>query len=1390
MVSRRIVILTYSFLILCFYAEAQRKYLLPRGVSHDQIQPGSLVFKLKKGASAYPKQALRLEDLPFKAKTISPIRYRKTQAKNATAPSVLHGIYKVAVNQDADIVALCNLMLADPDVAYAEPIYKERLLYVPNDPEAVESGGAQNYLSVIQAYDAWDITQGSEDIVIGIIDTGADLDHEDLSGNLFVNEAETINGIDDDNNGYIDDRIGYDFANNDADAESDGSGHGSQVAGLAAADTDNETGIAGLGFRSKMAPLKAFLTSTTESAGNYDAIIYAADNGYDVINLSWGSVNTFSQFNQDIIDYAVLENDVVVVAAAGNSGAEENFYPAAYDHVLAVGATTLDDTKSDFATYGNFIDVSAPGSSIYTTTNEIYGNYWGSSFAAPMVAGVAGLVRAEFPDLTAEQVMERIRVTSDDLSEANPSFVGKLGKGRLNALRALSETDLKSVRVRQLTVTGENGETIYFGDSISINMELESLLEPVNNGVFTLSDEEIQVDYFRPETVFGALATGDSLVVEEIRAIISEAADPGATIDLRVDFQDGAYIDFQQFGLTLAPDYLDLEGGQTSLTVGGNGELASVEAGTEGSGLVLGTERLASEMGLILTTSSDTVIDNAPVVLGTSKNNDFSVIQHIKPYRNSQADQYAFSIFGESDTLGVLLEQSVLSWDELDSTLVLSYRIINHSNTAIDSLGVGLFINWELDDPLANRASWDQVNSAFAFAGDSSVWAGYRVLTEGTVRHASLDLATENDNLSDVESAFTDSLKYTYLLQENPDSAGFSGGNDVATMLGATLMDFNVNETATITFLLGFGRSQVEMEERLAEAEIQFETFQANPPLALEAVSCQGDSIAITPPGGDTFHFFADLDRQDTLGTGTALMFGSLTSDTVIYVASADSTYAGALRSIHVRYSEMITSFDVSRETVYLGEADNLVRFTDASSSPARWDWDFGNGTQSTVANPAVVYNEPGTYTVTLTVQNAAGCSGTATQQIEVLFRPEPLGLSQLEVCSGDRLAIEADEGSFLRVYVGAEDTEPAFEGEVFEIAVIMNDTLVYISQVENGHESFAEAVSIDVFALQPEYTIVSALDSADLDDLWLINTTQESVSANWMINGQTYEGDTIVVPASVIQPIDLTLSVTVPNGCSNSLHEAVTLMPADLPAYEPPAVICRGDQVIVQPANGTYFGFFEADQPTETFLKGTALVYDSLTSSVDLRIFGLDGGVPGDTLAVTISPSPFAFNILATPDTLYLDQDRSVHFSLDTTVIKPQWYINETLAELVASPILSFDSAGIYQISATAEDQEGCSYTQHRDYLVFADTPIILNLGLDEVFKVYPNPTSSSVLIEGRSEILRLQIFDLKGRLVVEISEVNRPSLAWDVSSLEKGAYLLHVWFADRLITHKILKE
>ncbi|WP_462410865.1 S8 family peptidase [Neobacillus sp. Marseille-QA0830] len=295
-------------------------------------------------------------------------------------------------------------------VEFTEPHY----IYMQNDVNDTYYSGYQWNLPAIGTEDGWNITRGSKDVKIAVIDTGVDLDHPDLAGRLLPG----YNTVDDNDN------------------PDDDNGHGTHVAGIIASLTNNGEGVAGITWYNPIIPVKVM--NSDGSGGSFDVaegIRWAVDHGANVINLSLGNYQS-SSLLENAISYA-QSKDVVVIAAAGNDNTSQPSYPAAYKGVLGVAAVDWDGKRAEFSNYGDYIDIAAPGVEIPSTYFQSeYASLSGTSMAAPHVTALAGLIRSVDPKLSNTEVIEVIR---NNTQKPKPGMAPYYGSGIINNVAALQD---------------------------------------------------------------------------------------------------------------------------------------------------------------------------------------------------------------------------------------------------------------------------------------------------------------------------------------------------------------------------------------------------------------------------------------------------------------------------------------------------------------------------------------------------------------------------------------------------------------------------------------------------------------------------------------------------------------------------------------------------------------------------------------------------------------------------------------------------------------------------------------------------------------------------------------------------------------------------------------
>jgi len=418
------------------------------GTQHTaQYAPGEILVKFKKGLSKEHTERIHRS------------RGFKVAGRLKRVP-----IDRIKIPDGWSVEEAVSFYRADPDVEYAEPNYIRQAFKTPNDPYFTELWGLHNTGQTggtedadIDAPEAWDIHIDCSGVVIAVLDTGADLDHEDLKKSVWRNLAEDWSngspgndGEDDDGNGMIDDYYGWDFAtgdNGDNDPSDDNLDyyHGTHVTGIIAARGNNSVGITGVCWSGSIMILKILDSGGTGTvADELAAIVYAIDNGATIINLSFGGAGS-SQGEFEAIKSA-RDAGVLVIAAAGNGGDDQigdnndetPEYPASYDldNIISVTATDENDELPSWANFGlSSVDVAAPGVGIFSTkADNTYQPLSGSSMATPHVAGLAALIRAYHGGLTYDQVKRGILNSVDPTS----SLEGKMVTGgRINAYNSL-----------------------------------------------------------------------------------------------------------------------------------------------------------------------------------------------------------------------------------------------------------------------------------------------------------------------------------------------------------------------------------------------------------------------------------------------------------------------------------------------------------------------------------------------------------------------------------------------------------------------------------------------------------------------------------------------------------------------------------------------------------------------------------------------------------------------------------------------------------------------------------------------------------------------------------------------------------------------------------------
>ncbi len=765
----------------------------------------------------------------------------------------LQRIFYLTVNSENinDIIKqLTNL----PDVEWAELKYVRKLCYDPGDEFYLS--GKQTNLNVIQAKEAWDITKGSKDVVLGIVDTGVDIDHPDLSANIYINTNEIPgNGVDEDDSGeYVDDVNGWDFGGLNGTPDNDpredraynNGYHGTHVAGITSAVTDNNYGIASIGFNCKILPVKASQDSYRDENDKpyitygFEGIKYAVDKGARIISCSWGGYE-YSKFEKEIVDYAI-SNGVLIVAAAGNNNTQEPFYPASYDGVFSVGWTNNDDTKSIAGNYGEYIDVMAPGTAIYSTWPTISGylppfNYaGGSSMSVPLTAGLAGLVLSKFPNSTAEQIAERIRATCDKIDQKNLFIYNNLlGSGRINAFRAVADSNVYSLRATEINFVGYLG-TATDTDTTAIEITFKNYLSPITNSIITISSNETFVKFIKNKFETGIVDEMETVQTsdKDLLYTLSEDAPTDTTIYFLLEYETAGYSYFQWIPVNINPSYKTHNNGKIIASVTSKGGLgfSDFNSNSKGEGFkYFSGNNLLYEGGLLFGTSSNKLMDGVRIKFEQS--NDLKVLKSVSINENGSINS-SYSLINDdnagSSKLGTAAHCFSYSFNSApdDSYVILHFILENTTQEKIQGLFFGYLLDWNLspNDYNSDTTAFDHTdNFAYVFnKKQNNTYVGAALLSPQNLGYMGINNRWRVGEVI-FEDGFDDGEKW-YSISNGIIDVGVSG--DISFVISGGPVDIDAGTKEKFTFSIAAAHSKEELKQVINQSREKYISFISN----------------------------------------------------------------------------------------------------------------------------------------------------------------------------------------------------------------------------------------------------------------------------------------------------------------------------------------------------------------------------------------------------------------------------------------------------------------------------------------------------------------------------------------------------------------------------------
>lgn len=1005
------------------YQVTNQYFQLPDGLGQDDYVPGVVVARVSEGYQDLCSPAgIHIPGFEKYLNALGATKVGKS-FPNTPPPSEpldpygrktvdLSPIYEIQYQASASIEEAVNFLWNSGIFDYVEPLYIYETMYDPADPDTT----TQYYLELVRARDAWDLSKGDSSIVIGIVDTGTSFTHPDLINKHYFNVNDPIDGVDNDGDGYIDNYRGWDMGgdvwlspgDNDPNWGGTGAGidHGVIVSGPAVAENDNNTNIASLGFHCKVLQVKVSIDFSPQIYRGYQGVVYAADHGVHIMNLSWGGTGV-SKMGEEAIRYAAINKNVLVVASAGNTPADLAFYPASYDHVMSVGGSEQNDafwnsTGTFGTTYNYLVDISAPSRDITTLRlNAGIFSATGTSLGSPIVCGIAGLVKSMYPGYTNEQVGERVRVTADPaIYSVNPSqYTEKMGRGRVDAYRALTEVT-PSIRVLDYVFDDPNDGIIQAGDTIDFKARFINYLDPATNVSVSVSSPDISF----LSAVHGNVDLGDMGTMEivshrlaPLKLRVSPSTPAGTRLRVRIGYTANGYTDYEYLHLFVEPDYVNLESNRLETSLNGTGRWGYMDFPqlTTGRGLTMDAVRgLMNDSGFLIGTSASKVADNFENQNG-SQNNDFqNVLPIYREMPGTYADAEVYTSFDDgaagTNALGVVVTQNSYQFELApdNNYFIQEYTITNSSTTTpLTDVYAGMYFDMDGYWRTNNVSRYDTVaRCIYNFTEEYvTLWnMGIALLTPDSLHGYAADV----NNFG-----HTKAEKWTAL--SSPPAGAELANVNLVQFTSAGPFSIPAGQSHTIAFAVLIADSVPHLRSTVERARDKYNCvikggMSPQVDLGADILHCNGDtSFTLNAGSGYTSYVWED---------GTTGPTHTVDSSGTYWVKVTDANGCEDYDQINVAIANGFAGgFTCNPLQIYPG--DTIV-FTDTTQGVSEWGWNFGDGSNVCPVSPVTshTYATAGNYDVQLYISNGV-CTDTITKTVTTLVNVlDPLENTHLEL--------------------------------------------------------------------------------------------------------------------------------------------------------------------------------------------------------------------------------------------------------------------------------------------------------------------------------------------------------------------------------------------------------